>query len=136
MNIEVVLSELKFKAIRSSGSGGQHVNKVASKVELSFQLLESKGFSEEEKEWLLGSLKQRLTKDNKLILQCDDTRSQHKNKEIVKQRFIEIIQKGLIIPKERIGTKIPKAVLRKRLKSKQKLSEKKTFRKKPDIDKN
>ena len=134
MDAEVVILELKFKAIRSSGSGGQHVNKVASKVELYFHLLDSKGLSEEEKELLLINLKQRLTKRKELILQCDDTRSQHQNKELVKQRFLTILNEGLFVQKKRIPTKTPKAIIKKRFVDKKKQSDKKNSRKKPDFE--
>lgn len=134
INKEVLLQELNFKAIRSSGSGGQHVNKVSSKVELTFNLMESLVFSEEQKERLQKKLQHRLTKEHVLIIQCDESRSQHKNKELVIKRFMELIRLGLIIPKKRIPTKIPKAVIRRRLKNKRNLSDKKTNRKKPDID--
>ncbi len=131
---EALLQELSFKAVRSSGSGGQHVNKVSSKVELTFNLNESLVFSEEEKKRLQNKLKHRLTKDGFLILQCDESRSQHKNKELVVKRFLELVRLGLVVPKKRIPTKIPKAVIKKRLKNKRNLSDKKANRKKPDID--
>ena len=133
-NKEAILHELKFKAIRSSGAGGQHVNKVASKVELSFNLSESFVFNEDQKARLLNKLQHRLTKEGVLIMQCGESRSQHKNKELIIKRFLELISSGLIIPKKRVPTKIPKAVIRKRLKSKRKQSDKKANRKKPDID--
>ena len=131
---EALLNELNFKAIRSSGSGGQHVNKVSSKIELTFDLANSLVFYERQKERLLIKLQNRLTKEGVLILQCDESRSQHKNKEISIKRFFRLIDGALIIPKKRIKTKIPKAVIRKRLKSKRNLSEKKANRKKPDLD--
>lgn len=133
-NKEALLQELSFKAVRSSGSGGQHVNKVASKVELSFNLMDSYVFNEAQKARLFNKLQHRLTKDGVLIIQCEESRSQHKNKELVIKRFLELIEKGLIIPKKRIPTKIPKSVIRKRLKNKRNLSQKKANRKKPDID--
>ncbi|WP_100614055.1 alternative ribosome rescue aminoacyl-tRNA hydrolase ArfB [Confluentibacter citreus] len=129
-----LLQELTFKAIRSSGAGGQHVNKVSSKVELIFNLLESSVFNEEQKERLQNKLQNRLTKEGVLMLQCDESRSQHKNKELAIKRFLELIEKSLIIPKKRVPTKIPRAVIKKRLKSKRNLSDKKAYRKKPDID--
>ena len=131
---EQLIEELRFKAIRSSGSGGQHVNKVASKIELSFDLKRSKVFSEQQKEHLLYRLKGRLTKTHLLILQCDESRSQHKNKRIIIQRFLKLIKEGLHVPKKRKPTKIPKAVKIKRLKSKRTQAEKKANRKKPNID--
>ncbi len=131
---DVLLQELNFKAVRSSGSGGQHVNKVSSKIELTFNLVESFAFSEAQKERLLKKLHHRLTKDGVLILQCGESRSQHKNKELVIKRFLELIRLGLVVPKKRIPTKIPRAVIRKRLKNKRNLSDKKANRKKPNID--
>lgn len=134
MEQDVLVSELKFKAVRSSGSGGQNVNKVATKVELIFNLEDSLAFSEEEKLRLFQKLSNKLTKDNNLILQCDESRSQHKNKEIVIARFLDIIQDALKRKKKRIPTKIPKSVIRKRLSDKRNISDKKTSRKKPDLD--
>ena len=78
--ISDLITELSFKAIKSSGKGGQHVNKVASKVELSFNINTSKVLSDVEKERLLITLKSRLTNEGLLILQCGTSRSQHHNK--------------------------------------------------------
>ena len=131
---ELIQSELSFKAVRSSGAGGQNVNKVGSKVELSFNLLESSALSDEQKQRLLITLENRLTKDNVLQLQCDESRSQHKNKTIVIKRFLELIRDGLEVPKERVPTKIPRAVIKKRLKTKRIQSDTKANRKPPKID--
>jgi len=134
MDKDILVSELKFKAVKSSGSGGQNVNKVATKVELYFSLEDSGAFSEKEKFRLIQKLRNKLTKDNSLILQCDESRSQHKNKEIVITRFVTIIQEALKRNKRRIPTKIPKSVIRKRLSDKRNISDKKASRKKPDLD--
>ncbi len=134
MNLDQLIQELKFKAVRSSGAGGQHVNKVASKIELQFNVVESELLDNDQKERVLENLKTRLTKNGVLILQCDESRSQHKNKELVIKRFLKVIEQGLIIPKERKETKVPKAVIRKRLKDKKIQSFKKTNRKKPDLE--
>jgi ribosome-associated protein len=131
---EKIISELSFKAVRSSGPGGQNVNKVSSKVVLTFDLKNSKALNEEEKLLLESKLSSRLTTDLVLILNCDEDRSQLKNKEIVTKRFLEIIKNGLIIPKERKPTKIPKSVIRKRIKNKKNVSEVKKNRKKPNLD--
>lgn len=131
---EALFQELNFKAIRSSGAGGQHVNKVASKVELTFNLAESLALNEMQKERLLKKLQSKLTNEGVLILQCDESRSQHKNKDIVVDRFFELLEKGLVVPKKRIPTKIPKSAIKKRLKSKRNLSEKKANRRKPDLE--
>ena len=115
LDVQNLTKELKFKAIRSGGAGGQHVNKVSSKIELTFDIDGSNELSEGQKELLLKSLSSRLTKENVLILFCDESRSQHKNKEIVTERFLEIIKKGLKKPKSRKRTKPSKASIKKRL---------------------
>ena len=94
MDDKVLLSELKFKAVRSSGSGGQNVNKVATKIELSFNLENSLAFSDDEKSRLQKRLSTRLTNDNNIVLQCDESRSQFKNKEIVIARFSILLKTG------------------------------------------
>lgn len=134
MESEKIISELKYKAVRSSGAGGQNVNKVSSKVVLSFDLKNSIALSEEEKTILETKLASRLTSDQILIINCDEDRSQLKNKEIVTKRFLQIIKTGLIVPKIRKSTKIPKSVIKKRLKDKKTLSNIKESRKKPDLD--
>lgn len=126
--------EFNLKAIRSSGSGGQHVNKVATKIELSFNVELSQSLTQEQKEIIIDKLASRLTKENVLIIQCSETRSQLKNKRIAIQKAISIIEEALVINPERKPTKIPKAVIKKRLKSKRLNSEKKANRRKPDIN--
>ncbi len=133
-NEDVLVKELTFKAVRSSGSGGQHVNKVSSKIELFFSVNDSLTLDEAQKSTLQKKLQNRLTKEGVLILQCGTSRSQHKNKDIVIQRFLKLIKDALVEEKQRIPTKIPRAVIRKRLKSKRYNSEKKTNRKKPNVD--
>ncbi|WP_298900739.1 alternative ribosome rescue aminoacyl-tRNA hydrolase ArfB [uncultured Psychroserpens sp.] len=131
---QAILNELRFKAIRSSGAGGQHVNKTSSKIELTFDLEQSQIFSAEQKERLKINLQTRLSKDHILIMQCGESRSQFRNKAIIIQRFLELLKVNLLEEKERIPTKIPKAVIKKRLSNKRKNSEKKASRKPPQID--
>ena len=118
--------------MRSSGAGGQHVNKVSSKVELSFDLENSQSLSDKERSRLLLKLAPRLTKEHVLILQCDEARSQHQNKELVIKRFFEIIERALQTPKKRKPTKPSKLAIEKRLKSKKINSDKKARRKNID----
>ncbi|MEZ0005348.1 ribosome-associated protein [Flavobacterium sp. 28YEA47A] len=133
MDTEKIISELKFKAVRSSGAGGQNVNKVSSKIVLSFDLGNSKGLSVEEIAILEEKMASRLTNDKILILNSDEDRSQLKNKETAIKRLLLLLQQNLIVPKERKATKVPKAVIKKRIQSKRKLSEKKESRRKPDF---
>ena len=134
MDAQKIISELNFKAVRSSGAGGQNVNKVSSKVVLNFDLKNSQALSDEEKLLLEIKLASRLTSQNILILNCDEDRSQLKNKSIVTKRFLEIITNGLKVSKIRKATKIPKSVIRKRIKDKKNISEVKKYRKKPDLE--
>ncbi|MDB9755671.1 alternative ribosome rescue aminoacyl-tRNA hydrolase ArfB [Winogradskyella sp.] len=134
MNIEFLKSELTYKYVRSSGSGGQHVNKVSSKAELYFNLENSQVFNEVEKLKLSQFFNNRLNKEGSIVLACDESRSQFRNKAIVTQRFLALIEEGLKEDKQRIATKIPRAVKRKRLKAKRITSTKKTNRKPPIIE--
>ncbi|GGD18767.1 alternative ribosome rescue aminoacyl-tRNA hydrolase ArfB [Flavobacterium orientale] len=133
MDSEKIITELTFKAVRSSGAGGQNVNKVSSKVVLSFDLQASKCLTDEEKTLLSEKLKTKLTSDAVLILNCDEDRSQLKNKEIVIKRFLKLLKNALIVPKKRKPTKIPRSVIEKRIKEKRTTSEIKQNRKRPDV---
>lgn len=134
MNKEGIIQELKFKAVRSSGAGGQNVNKVSSKVELTFDLENSNALTEFEKNRLRKKLYSKLSKENLLLMQCEETRSQHKNKELVIQKFLETIQVNLVVPKRRRKTKPTRSAIEKRLKSKKRAALKKVNRSKPKLD--
>ena len=133
MNISQIIKELNFKAIRSSGAGGQHVNKVSSKVELTFDFENSNSLSENEKNILRIKLQSKLTKEKNLILFCDETRSQHRNKELVIKRFLELLRTNLIRNKKRRPTKPTKASIKRKAENKKRISVKKTLRKKPKL---
>ena len=133
MNKEVLLSEIQYKAVRSSGAGGQNVNKVSSKVILSFDVTNSNGISDEERNLLLDKLTTKISQEGILQLSSDEDRSQLKNKEIVTKRFFELLTKSLKKPKIRKETKVPKSVKEKRLQEKKKSSEIKESRKKPKL---
>jgi len=131
MNTQNLIKELDFKAIRSSGAGGQHVNKVSSKIELSFDVANSKELSEEQKKLLYKNLSTRLSKDKILKLFTDESRSQHRNKEIAIKRFLDLLTKGLTKPKIRKVTKPSKASIKRKAENKRKQALKKYLRKKP-----
>lgn len=130
---EIILSELEYKAVRSSGAGGQNVNKVSSKVVLSFNLDNSKGLTDEEREWLITKLKKKLSQENILLLTCEENRSQLKNKETVTKKLFDLLEKSLRKPKVRKETKVPKSVKEKRLSEKKNNAEIKNSRRKPDF---
>ena len=134
MNKEEIIKELQFKAVRSSGAGGQHVNKVATKIELIFYVTTSLSLSDNEKERIYTKLSHRLTKENVLLLQCDESRSQHRNKDFAIKRFLAIVESALKVSKVRRKTKPKRAAVEKRLKGKLKNSLKKASRGKPNLE--
>jgi ribosome-associated protein len=134
MDAQTILHECQFKAVRSSGSGGQHVNKVSSKVELQFNVAQSEGLSDLEKTRIQQKLASKLTQEHVLILQAGDTRSQHRNKQLVISRFLTLLKDALKIQKKRKPTKPTRASVTKRLETKQKNAVKKQLRKKPKLD--
>lgn len=123
-----LLLELVFTVSRSSGPGGQHVNKTNSKVTISFDLMNSKALPADEKEQLLSSLKNRMTPGGFLILSSQEYRSQHQNKAEVIQKFEALISKGLAKKKKRKKTKPTRSSVLSRLESKKRQSEKKKWR--------
>ena len=133
MDTKQILSELRFKAIRSSGPGGQHANKVSSKIELTFALENSKGLSEKEKESISLKLRSKLTSKTTIVLQCEETRSQHQNKKLVLDRFWKLLSVGLQEAKPRKKSKPTRASIAKRLQQKKSQGMKKEHRKKPDL---
>jgi len=134
MDKDVIKSELTYKAVRSSGAGGQHVNKVSSKVSLSFDLINSNGLSDEEKELLNKNLTSKLTKDGFLMLSADESRSQFRNKALVTERLFQLLAINLIQPTVRKATKPSYGAIQRKLKEKAVQSEKKKLRKPPRED--
>ncbi len=134
MDKNLIIQELVFKAVRSGGAGGQHVNKVSTKIELLFDVNASNALSEIEKGRIIEKLGGRLTKDHVLLLQCDESRSQSKNKALVIERFQVLIESALKVAKKRKETKPTKTAIEKRLQQKKEDGQKKIARGKPKID--
>ncbi|UOQ97939.1 aminoacyl-tRNA hydrolase [Hymenobacter sp. 5317J-9] len=130
--VDAFLPEITFQTSRSSGPGGQNVNKVESRVELRFPLRESQVLTEAQKELILEKLGGQLTAEGLLLVTAQDDRSQLRNKEIVLARFHELLTKSLRRPKPRKATKPSKAAVRKRLEGKKLHSDKKANRRKLD----
>jgi len=125
--------DLRFRTSRSSGPGGQNVNKVETKVELIFNFEQSENLSEEEKQLFCNNLGRRVRKDGTIHVTCHEFRSQWKNKEACKQKFLDLLEEGLQEEKERKPKKISKAQKEKRLKEKKIRAEKKA-RRRGDFD--
>jgi len=125
---DAFLPEITFQTSRSSGPGGQNVNKVESRVELRFHLLDSQVLTEAQKALILEKVANQLTAEGLLLVTAQDDRSQFRNKEIALARFHELLQKSLRRPKPRKATKPSKGAVRKRLEGKKKDGEKKANR--------
>ncbi|NCO55394.1 MAG: aminoacyl-tRNA hydrolase [Bacteroidetes bacterium CG02_land_8_20_14_3_00_31_25] len=119
-----------FLTSRSSGPGGQNVNKVNSRVELRFNVIECDLLTEVEKEIIFEKLANKINNENELIIVRQTERSQLQNKEKVIEAFYKLIEKTLTPKKKRIKSKPSKASIQKRLDEKKKNAEKKLFRKK------
>ena len=123
-------TEITFKTSRSSGAGGQHVNKTESRVELRFNVLHSEILNHQQKYLLCDRLATRLTFNGDLILTEQSERSQLKNKEKVLARFYALLKQALTPRKKRKATRPTLASKRKRLNNKRMQSEKKQLRRK------
>ncbi len=123
--------ELTFTASRSSGPGGQNVNKLSTKVELRFNILQSTLLSEEEKATILEKLSTKINSYGELIVVSQSERSQLQNKEKTIERFYTLLAKALMPVKKRKPTRLPRAAKEKRLEEKRLTGEKKERRKKP-----
>lgn len=132
MNRDQVLKELIFKAVRSGGAGGQHVNKVATKVFLIFDMASSEALSTDEKTQLKERLAKRLNKNEELVVWEDSSRSQSRNRAAASKKLLDILEEGLKRPKKRKKTKASARSREKRLKDKKLQSAKKSARKRPD----
>lgn len=121
-------SEFQIKATRSSGKGGQNVNKVSTKIELIFNLEQSALLSESEKIWLTEKWKHRLSQEGNIRIVCQDNRSQLKNKEAAIKKFYDLLKKSLVKPKKRIALSPSKSSIEERLKEKKSTALKKEFR--------
>lgn len=120
--------ELSFRAVRASGPGGQNVNKVSSKVELSFALDASVVLAGEVKQRLRVLAGSRLTLDGRVIIVSQLTRDQHKNLADARERLRELVLRALEVPTVRKATKVPKGVRRRRVADKRKAAERRDAR--------
>ena len=129
-SVSIPRSELDVRVSRSSGAGGQHVNKTSSRVEIFWNILGSRALDEDQRTRLLGRLSSRLTSDGSIRVVASDMRSQTRNRELAEERLADLVRRALIVPKKRRATKPTKASREARLESKKRHSSKKAERRK------
>ena len=126
--LSIPRAELDYKASRSGGPGGQHVNTSSTRIELTWNVATSPSLNDEQRARIMEKLASRLDNEGVLRLVSAGSRSQHQNREEVTKRFGETIERALRVPKPRKATKVPKGVKEDRLREKKKRSETKQAR--------
>ncbi|MDX1678185.1 alternative ribosome rescue aminoacyl-tRNA hydrolase ArfB [Arsukibacterium sp.] len=126
-------SELEWQFIRASGAGGQHVNKVATAVQIIFDIAAS-SLPDFYKQRLLSRSDHRITKSGKVIIKCQQSRSQEMNRELALAQFIELVQSVAKVQKKRLATKPTYGSQQRRLEVKKQRSKTKALRQgKPEL---
>lgn len=132
LRLRHIETEFSFSATRSSGPGGQNVNKVNSRVEVRFVPQASVLLSEHEKSLITARLSNKLTTQGELIVSCQTARSQWANREEAIEKLYLMLEKALVYTRPRIATKPSKGATEKRLIGKKSVSERKAMRRKPE----
>ena len=130
-DLRVPLAELEFRASRSGGPGGQHVNTSSTRVEVTWDVAGSPALSEEQRQRLLARLASRLDGTGRLRLVSSSTRSQLRNREDVTERLREVVAQALVVPKARKRTRTPRAAKAARLENKRRRAATKRDRRPP-----
>jgi ribosome-associated protein len=133
-SLSIPRDELDVRVSRSSGAGGQHVNKTSSRVEIFWNIPGSRVLTEEQRARLGEKLSSRLTTDGSIRVVASDMRSQSRNRELAEERLAEMVARSLIVPKKRKATKPTKAAKQARLDAKRRHSNKKRKRSERSFD--
>jgi ribosome-associated protein len=133
-NIRVEEHELLFKTARSGGPGGQHVNKAETRVQMRWNVGQSHGVPDAVKARFLARFRTRITEGGELIIDCDETRSQARNREICLERLKQMLTQVATPPKPRKKSKPSKSALKRRREHRQAHAAKKAARRKVDWD--
>jgi len=133
-SLSIPRSELDVRVSRSSGAGGQHVNKTSSRVEIFWNVSASRALDEKQRTRLSEKLGSRMTSDGSIRVVASDMRSQTRNRELAEERLADLVRRALIVPKKRRATKPTRASKEARLESKRRHSTKKSERRKTSFE--
>jgi ribosome-associated protein len=132
--VSIPRSELDFRASRSSGAGGQHVNKTSSRIEVFWNPLSSSALTDAQRDRLRHKLASRIATDGSVRVVASDMRSQSRNKDLAEERLADLVRAALIVPKKRRATKPTRAAKEARLEGKKRQSHKKRERSKKSFE--
>jgi len=127
-SLSIPRNELDVRVSRSSGAGGQHVNKTSSRVEIFWNVLDSRALTEEQRQRLRAKLASRMTTEGSIRIVASDMRSQSRNRDLAEERLADLVRRALLVPKKRRPTKPTRAAKEARLESKKRQSHKKRER--------
>ena len=133
-SLSIPRSELDVRVSRSSGAGGQHVNKTSSRVEIFWSISASRALTDEQRTRLLDKLSSRLTTEGSIRVVASDMRSQSRNRDLAEERLAELVRRALVVPRKRKPTKPTRAAKEARLESKKLHSNKKRTRQNQSFD--
>jgi len=133
-SVAIPRSELDVRVSRSSGAGGQHVNKTSSRVEIFWNIPSSRAVSEEERSRLMAKLGSKLTTEVSIRVVASDMRSQGRNRELAEERLAELVRRALVIQRKRRPTKPTRASKEARLEGKKRQASKKRDRQRKSFD--
>ena len=133
-SLSIPRNELDVRVSRSSGAGGQHVNKTSSRVEIFWNVLASRALSEEQRVRLQEKLGPRLTTEGSIRVVASDMRSQSRNRDLAEERLAELVKRALVVPRKRKATKPTRAAKEARLEAKKRHSHKKRERRDASFD--
>jgi len=133
-SVAIPRSELDVRVSRSSGAGGQHVNKTSSRVEIFWNIASSRAISDDERSRLFAKLASKLTTEGSIRVVASDMRSQSRNRELAEERLADLVRRALVIPRKRRPTKPTRASKQARLDAKKRQASKKRDRQQKPFD--